>query len=97
MGGYIYEAHFECHDIPMLGKNPIKWRQCPDMTIAVDWDVKHLFKQTNKITDKNNKESAGDDKLRNKDFHVTNFMEQICRTRRLIDFVRNVIDWKTYR
>ena len=24
----------------MLGKCPTKWRQCPDMTIAVDWDVK---------------------------------------------------------
>ena len=23
----------------MLGKSPIKWRQCPGMTIAVDWDV----------------------------------------------------------
>ena len=31
----------------MLGKSPIKWRQRPDMTIAVDWDVKHQFKQTN--------------------------------------------------
>ena len=29
----------------MLGKSPIKWRQRPDMTIAVDWDVKHQFKQ----------------------------------------------------
>ena len=37
----------ECHDILMLGKSPIKWRQCPDMTVAVDWDVKHQFKQTN--------------------------------------------------
>ena len=45
LGGYIYEAHFECHDILMLGKSPIKWRQHPDMTIAVDWDVKHQFKQ----------------------------------------------------
>ena len=48
MGGYIYETHFECHDILMLGKSPIKWRQRPDMTFAVDWDVKHQFKQTNK-------------------------------------------------
>ena len=48
LDGYIYEAHFKCHDILMLGKSPIKWRQRPDMTIAVDWDVKHLFKQTNK-------------------------------------------------
>ena len=29
----------------MLGKSPIKWRQHPDMTITVDWDVKHQFKQ----------------------------------------------------
>ena len=46
--GYIYEAHFECHDILMLGKSPRKWQQRPDMTLAVDWDVKHQFKQTNK-------------------------------------------------
>ena len=39
-------AHFECHDILILGKSPIKWRQRPDKTIAVDWDIKHLFKQT---------------------------------------------------
>ena len=26
------------------------WRQRPDMTIAVDWDVKHQFKQTNKMS-----------------------------------------------
>ena len=45
---YSYEAHFECHDTLMLSKSPIKWRQCPDMTIAVDWGVKHNFKQTNK-------------------------------------------------
>ena len=44
----LEEAHFECHDILMLGKSPIKWRQRPDMTIAVDWDVKHQFNQTNK-------------------------------------------------
>ena len=41
-----YEAHFECHDIQMLGKSPIKWRQRPGMTTAVDWGVKHQFKQT---------------------------------------------------
>ena len=40
----------ECHDILMLGKRPIKWRQRPDMTIAVDWDVNHQFTQTNKQT-----------------------------------------------
>ena len=32
---------FECHDILMS----IKWRQRPDMIIAVDWDVKHQFKK----------------------------------------------------
>ena len=42
LGGYIYEAHFVCHDILMLGKSPIKWRQRSDMTIAVDWDVSTL-------------------------------------------------------
>ena len=40
--------HIECHDILNLGKSPIKCRQRPDMTIAVDWDRKHQFKQTNK-------------------------------------------------
>ena len=34
----------------MLGKSPIKWRLCPDMTLAVDWDVKHQFKQTNLLS-----------------------------------------------
>ena len=32
----------------MLGKSPIKWRQHPDRINAVDWDVKHQSKQTNK-------------------------------------------------
>ena len=49
LGAYIYEAHFECHHILMLGKSPIKWRQRPDMTIAVDWDVKHQFKKNKKM------------------------------------------------
>ena len=31
----------------MLGKSSIKLWQRPDMTIAVDWDVKHQFKHTN--------------------------------------------------
>ena len=48
MGGYIYEAHFECHDILMLGKSPIKWSQRPDMTITVGWDVKHQFNSIQK-------------------------------------------------
>ena len=33
----------------ILGKSSIKWRQRPDMTLAVDWDVKHL-KQTDMVT-----------------------------------------------
>ena len=27
----------------MLARSPIKWRQRPDKTIAVDWFVKHQF------------------------------------------------------
>ena len=38
----MYKAYFECHDILMLGKSPIKCRQRPSMTIA----VKRQFKQT---------------------------------------------------
>ena len=29
-------------------KNVVRWTDHPDMTIAVDWDVKHQTKQTNK-------------------------------------------------
>ena len=39
LGGYYFL---------MLGSCPIKWRQRPDMTIAVDWDAKPELKQTNK-------------------------------------------------
>ena len=42
----IFDALSGCHDILILGKSPIKCRQCPDMTIAVDWEVRHQFKQT---------------------------------------------------
>ena len=42
-----FEALVGCHDILILGKSPIKWRQRPDMTLAVDWDV-NQFKQTKK-------------------------------------------------
>ena len=41
----IFEALVGCHDILILVKSLIKWRQRPDMTLAVDWDVKHQFKQ----------------------------------------------------
>ena len=44
----IFEALVGCHDILILGKSSTKWRQRhDDMTVAVDWDVKHQFKQTN--------------------------------------------------
>ena len=37
----------------MLGKSPFKWRHLNggnvDMIIAVDWDVKHQFKQAKTI------------------------------------------------
>ena len=39
--GWIFQALVGCHDILILGKSPIKWRQRPDMTLAVDSDVKH--------------------------------------------------------
>ena len=42
-GGVIFEAFCRCHDVLILDKCPIKWRQSPHMTIAIDWDVKHLF------------------------------------------------------
>ena len=45
---YIYEAHFECHDILMLGKSPIQWRQRPGKTLAVGWDLLHQIKQKQK-------------------------------------------------
>ena len=44
----IFEALFGCHDVQILGNSPIKWMQHSDITIAVDWYVKHQFKQTNK-------------------------------------------------
>ena len=48
LGGYINEAHFDCHDILMLDKSPIKRRQRPDMTFTVDWDVKQKKKKKKK-------------------------------------------------
>ena len=42
----ILEAPLGCHDNLILGKSPIKWRRCPDMTIDVDWDAKAQLKQT---------------------------------------------------
>ena len=43
VAAHIYYPYFKhilgsvgCHDILMLGRSPMKWRQRPDMTIAVD-------------------------------------------------------------
>ena len=45
---WLYLKHFLYVMTSLIsGTNPIKWRQRPDMTIAVDWDIKHQFKQTN--------------------------------------------------
>ena len=33
------------------GKNVVRWTDCPDMIIAVDWDVKNQIKQINKSSD----------------------------------------------
>ena len=30
------KADFECHDILLMGKSPIEWRQRPDMVFAVE-------------------------------------------------------------
>ena len=37
----IFMKHILSVMTSSLGKSPMKWRQRPDMTIAVDWDVKH--------------------------------------------------------
>ena len=42
---FLFEALVGCHDILILGRSPMKWRQRPGMTIAVDWDFKFQFKQ----------------------------------------------------
>ena len=47
--GWLYLKQFGCHAI-LMGKSHIKWRQRPDMTIAVDWNGKQQFKQTNEQT-----------------------------------------------
>ena len=46
----IFEAILDVMNLDVLifGKSPIKWKQHCNMTIAVDWDVKHQFKQTDK-------------------------------------------------
>ena len=43
----IFEALCGCHDVLILGKGPVKRRQRPDMVMVVEYDIQHLFKQTN--------------------------------------------------
>ena len=42
----IFEAVFGCHGILILDKHG---GNVPYMTIAVDWVIKHQFKQTNSL------------------------------------------------
>ena len=46
------ETHFRHLEKWVRSSRQIKWRQRHDMALAVDWDVKHQFKQTNKQTNK---------------------------------------------
>ena len=61
--GY-FEALFGCHEILILGRSPIKWRQRRDMSIAVDWDVKHQFKQSINCFNKVKTEGPGIDTIK---------------------------------
>ena len=44
LGGYILEHNFGVMT-PNVGLKSNIWRQRPDMTKAVDWNVKNQFKQ----------------------------------------------------
>ena len=68
----IFQALVRCHGIPILGKSPIKWRQRPDMTLAVVWDVKNQFKRTNKNPLETVKQSKGDSMGHIAQFRVKN-------------------------
>ena len=50
----MFQAHFGCNDILKFGRSPLKWKQRPDITIAVDWDANSQLKQAqeyNRLTD----------------------------------------------
>ena len=50
--GWLYLKHFfGCQDILILSKSPIKWRQRPDMNIAIDWDVRDQFNKQERPTE----------------------------------------------
>ena len=42
----IFETQFGCYGVLILSKSSIKWKQRPDMIIAVFCGIKHQFKQT---------------------------------------------------
>ena len=46
--GWLYLKHFL--DVMTSLFSTIKWRQRPDMTLAVDWDVKHQYTETNRTS-----------------------------------------------
>ena len=49
--GSVYLKYvFGCHDIVILYKRPMKWRQRLDMNIALDWDVKHKYKHLTAVS-----------------------------------------------
>ena len=80
----IFDALFGCHDILILGKIPTKCRQCPDMTIAVDWEVRHQSKQTKSnfkpimgLSMENGSISANRKKTNRKLIHIGNFLDEI--------------------
>ena len=45
-----FQAHFERHGVLILGKSPMKWRQRPDMTTAMDSDAKPQINKSNSKT-----------------------------------------------
>ena len=45
----IFKALLGHHDTLILGKSPFKWRQLPKVTIAVNCDIKHQFKQMSRL------------------------------------------------
>ena len=51
--------HYASPDILMLGRSPIKWRQFPNITKDVEWDVNQEFKQTNNNPNKKLTRSRG--------------------------------------
>ena len=45
-GKYVHEVLVNCLVNHAQEKSVVRWTDCPNMTIAVDWDVKNQTKQT---------------------------------------------------